>query len=398
MKRYPILDLCARVNGHQAQYKKLAELCDGFTDWDNLFQHAENEGMSPLLHKHLTESKCKIPPSARQVLTILVRRHQHKAKVRIDALKEILELLRQNDLTPILIKGAALCHTTYPDPALRPMRDMDVLMRKNEASKAQELIEFLGFSSSSGPIPSGHFHLPALMKEQNGVTLCIELHTGLYPDCPPYYPEVDFEEFLKNARRFTIDDVQVLTLGEEDTIHYVYQHGFRMPLTFEPFKLINAADLTSFTEKYYEKINWVQIQKCYPNFFNALPLFHHLTSWDFAVIPPKFVSTNERNRNRDIVHFTGWPKVRLKGQKALGKKFHQIVFDTFFPPSWWLKIYYGIATKRAYLLCLVYRHPRHIAWWIVLYSSFLSKEDARQDSGAGKGFFKKLVALFKKLK
>lgn len=398
MNRYPILDLCARVNGHKVQYEMLAELCDGFTDWDGLFQHAEDEGMSPLLHKHLTESKCKIPISARQVLAILVRRHQHKTTIRIEALKEILLLLQHNNLTPILIKGAALCHTTYPDPALRPMQDVDVLMKRSEASKAQDLVKSLGFSTSAAPRPSDHFHLPALLKEVNGVTLRIELHTGLYPECPPYYPEVDFEKFLKAARKFTIDDVAALTLGEEDTLHYVYQHGFRMPLTFKPFKLINGADVIGFTEKYYDKINWELMRKNHPNFCNALPLFHHLAPWDFAVIPSQFVSKHEQTHRKDIIHFTGWPKVRLKDQKALGKKSHQVLLDTFFPPSWWLRIYYGIATKRAYLWCLLYRHPRHIIWWIVLYSSFLGKDEVGQSKGAGNGHLQKLVALFKKMK
>lgn len=389
MSRQPILDLCARIDGHQEQYKKLRGLCENFKNWDELVHRAENEGMTPLLHRHLEEANIVYPKDIRRMLILLLRRHQHNAKVRIKTLKEILATFQKNELTTLLIKGAALCHTLYPDPYLRPMRDMDFLMGKEEALRAQKILQEMGFITSQSPIPSDHFHLPALLKTVDGVSVCIEIHTDLYPDCPPYYPEVNFEKMLEGAYEFEIEGVTALTLGNHDTLLYIFQHGFRMPLTYEAFKLINGADVISFTERKYSTINWEQIKEQYPILYKALPLFHHLTPWDLKKLPKQFIPKCELCKQRQIIDFTGWPKTKFKDQKLQGRSFYQIISTTFVPPSWWFRLYYGLVTRRAYLRCIFFTHPRHILWWVKLYSSFLSKD---------KSLIQRVVSLFNKMK
>lgn len=370
MIRFPILDICARVEGHEVQHAMLREYCHDFTTWDTLLEHAEMEGMAPLLKKHLEESDSSYPLSVRRTLNILAKRHQNQAKVRIDVLQEVLELFRARNLTPLILKGAALCHIVYPDPALRPMRDMDILLREEEVWEAQAALENSGFSRSNAPIPGDHFHLPSLHKNVAGMNVCIELHRGLYPRCPPYYPEVNFDQLLRSAASFKVGSVDALTFNDEETLHYLYQHGFHAPLTYEPYKLINVADIVSFTEKNYATLDWQRIRQQFPLLSSALPLMHHISPWNCTTIPDDFVSLQIRKKRLSPVSFTGWPKRRLRELKASGRKRHQILFDTFFPPSWWLQIYYGAVTKQERFWCVVYTHPRHIYWWARLYASF----------------------------
>jgi hypothetical protein len=132
MKRYPILEICARVEGHAVQHQMLRDYCREFKDWQGLLERAEREGMAPLLRRHLIESESDFPASVRRSLSILYKRHLKQAEVRVKVLEETLILFQQHRLTPMLIKGAALCQTLYPDPALRPMRDMDILFSGEE--------------------------------------------------------------------------------------------------------------------------------------------------------------------------------------------------------------------------------------------------------------------------
>jgi len=103
----------------------LRDLCRNFTAWEGLLTLAEEDGMAPLLKKHLDESGCEYPVTVRRSLDILYKRHHHQTNLRFTVLQTLLELFALNGLTPMVIKGAALCYTTYPDPALRPMRDID---------------------------------------------------------------------------------------------------------------------------------------------------------------------------------------------------------------------------------------------------------------------------------
>lgn len=94
MKRYPILEVCARVDGHADQYQLLRELCQGFDDWADLLEQAEREGMAPLLKKHLLESGSQFPATVRRSLHLLYKRHQKNGEVRIRVIEELFRLFR----------------------------------------------------------------------------------------------------------------------------------------------------------------------------------------------------------------------------------------------------------------------------------------------------------------
>jgi len=368
MKRYPLLDVCARIDGHPAQHEMLRIRSRVFSDWNNLLERTEKEGMAPLLKKHLEESGSTYPDKVRRSLNMLARRHREQAQVRMEVLQEVLRLFHRIRLTPMPIKGAALCCTLYPHPGLRPMRDMDILFRPSEVGHGQEILLDAGFVQSTAPIPLDHFHLPSLHKVVDGVKICIELHRGLYPNCPPWYPEVDFEQLLKTGRKIRLGAIDTVTLNDEETLHYLYQHAFRSPLTYEPYRLINVADIIGFTERNCLALDWQQIRERFPILLTALPLMHHISPWDFEKIPKGFVPEKEWKRRLEPVPFDGWPSRRLKVLRTESRTLWQVLLDTFLPSIWWLGVYYGSVTVGGCLWCFVWRHPQHVYWWKKLFS------------------------------
>ena len=374
--RYPILDLCARIEGHEVQYNMLKNLCRTFDDWHGLLEQAEREGMTPLLRKHLIESESEVSGPIRRSLNMLHKRHQKKAVVRLQVLEEILVLFSEHQLTPMLIKGAALCQSLYPDPALRPMRDIDILFGKDEVDQAQELLRNIGFTQSTAPIPPDHYHLPSLHRTVDEVQVCIELHRGLYPNCPPYYPEVDFDKLMETGRIIQVGDVEVVTFSHEETLHYLYQHAFRAPLTYESYKLINIADIIGYTEKYFVTLDWQMIKERWPLLFNALPLMQHITPWDDNKVSGEITLIHNVAKHVDTRSFAGWPHHRMKEQKAKGRKWYQVLRDTFLPPVWWTKVYYGEKSWQGYFRCIILKHPRQIYWWKRLFSSLVDNSNS----------------------
>ncbi|MFT5701995.1 MAG: hypothetical protein ACI8ZB_004900 [Desulforhopalus sp.] len=365
---YPILDVCARTHGHPAQHQMLREYCDAFEDWNALLQQAEKEGLSPLLKKHLEESESSYPAGVRRSLNLLVKRHHKQAKIRLKVLQEVLVLFKSMEMTPLLIKGAALCYTLYQEPYLRPMRDMDILLSENDVDKAQEVLVKSGFTQSRSPIPADHHHLPSLMKTVDGVAVCIELHRGLYPNCPPYYPEIDFDSLLKSARKIKVGEMEAFTFNDEEMLYYLYQHALHAPLTYEGFKLINICDIISFTEKHSLTLDWEKIRNDFPLLFNALPLLDHISPWNREKVPG-FIPDSWLNKYSVPRPFTGWPFTRRKGFKANKVRLFTVLNSTFLPPIWWASVYYGFNSFRGYVQCVLWNHPRQIVWWARLYGA-----------------------------
>lgn len=365
MKSHPLLQACARIDGHPDQHRLIRRRCAEVSDWRAVLHQAEQEGMAPLLNKHLDESGAACPVPVARSLAVLVKRHQNQAKVRHQLLLQILQLLQEARLDVLVLKGAALSYTLYPDPALRPMRDIDLLLPGEAADRAHALLKEAGFAQAAAVIPPDHFHLPPLYRDVGETKICVEIHRGLYPNCPPWYPEVDFQRLFQGGRTFAIGPCEVRTLADEEMLHYLYQHGFHAPLTYEPYKLINAADLIGFVEKNYQAFDWQKLGEQFPDLDRALPFLHHIAPWDPDKVGPQWLSPIKL----EPASFDGWPHKRLKELKAEGERLPAILYRTFLPPRWWLGIYYGAVSLSERLFCLAWKHPRQVYWWVRMYRS-----------------------------
>lgn len=371
MEYIKIINVCARPQGHPAQHERLRTLCLSFTDWNNLLEEAELHGMSPLLRKHCLESGSNVPKQVLMSLELLCKQHKKNAAIRTEVLGDLLRHFRQHGLKPVLIKGAALCHLIYQEPGLRPMRDMDLLFAENEIAEAQKMLLDCGFIVSKAPLAPDHYHQPSLHKMIEGMVVCLELHSGLYPDCPPGYPPVIFNQLYERGRTMSIDGEQARTFSHEDMLCHIYQHGLRAPLTYESYKLINIADIVGYAEKYMDEIDWQEIQKRYPGLYRSLPLMEQVTPWDREKVSELFQLKKYRELQTEPQPFIGWPRRRIKEleHKVLLKK---ILKDTFLPPRWWLGVYYGTGLSwLRYVGALVIQHPKNVLWWVHVYSHFV---------------------------
>jgi len=68
-----------------------------------------------------------------------------------------------------IVKSTAL--TLYPQIGLRPMRDIDLLLAKEDVHHAHELLKKQGFAADYTPMPFDHFHLQPLYATANGLPL-----------------------------------------------------------------------------------------------------------------------------------------------------------------------------------------------------------------------------------
>lgn len=370
---HPLLQLCSRATTFPELSEKITACCLQVTNWESLLTQAEEQGLAPLLHWHINNLEGPWPDQFRRSARLLLLRHRAINTVLMNVLAEVLKYLGQAGIDVLVLKGAALCRTVYPEPCLRPMRDIDLLVRPEQATQAQELLIEMGFIGSTAPRPADHFHLPSLYKKVDSHYVCIELHHGLFPDCPPYYLKQHFDILHKRAIPFLVHETTAYTLSNEDMLWHVFNHGLRMPLTYEAFRLVSVADIFTLVEKKVAEIDWEKMRVNYPEVIAALPLFHHLTPWQEKVLAR--VSWKASPKPGGVCEtFCGWPYLRLKEQGE--KTFFALIRSTFLPSEWWCRIYYGISSRGAYYRCRWLTHPLHVFWWMRLHASFLVTEQS----------------------
>jgi hypothetical protein len=152
-------------------------------EWDALGKRALAEGVGPLVHKKLKEGGWLpgLPGSTREALAQSYYKSSAFNQVLFVELERILAALTAAQMPVIVLKGAALAVTVYPDANLRPMADLDLLVRNEDFQPAQSLIQSQSYTVE--PFPSSSLNreigFNIHMRSLSWPALKLELHWSL---------------------------------------------------------------------------------------------------------------------------------------------------------------------------------------------------------------------------
>ena len=154
-------------------------------DWAALNGLAAQHRLMPLLHfQHA--GGVRIPPAVRAEWHEVYRLAALQAMLTRHELCECVALLETAGTAPVALKGAWLSAHAYPAPALRPMRDIDLLVPQDQVLDAYAALKAAGYHDC-GPAEMSleqavrlDKHLPPLIAPRGTV---VELHHRLWePD------------------------------------------------------------------------------------------------------------------------------------------------------------------------------------------------------------------------
>jgi hypothetical protein len=115
------------------------------TDWIALTHLAEAHGVAPLLHTALENAGIVPPPLAVGRLAQDYYAAAGRAELLYHELHCLQDALAVAQAPYLPLKGAALAWTVYPDPALRPMYDLDVLVQPGDLQAALRAAQTVGY-------------------------------------------------------------------------------------------------------------------------------------------------------------------------------------------------------------------------------------------------------------
>ena len=167
---------------------------------------AARHGLSPLVYPRV-RGAVEAAPSA--FVRELRERYLSSAAANMRLLHElgvILRTLRAADVPVIPLKGACLAEAVYGDIALRPMADLDLLVKPADLPRALEALRQLGYESDQPFDPGAQqaeFHdMPPMRKA--GCVL-VELHwTLVTPRCNARIGQAELEGIWSRAVAATV--------------------------------------------------------------------------------------------------------------------------------------------------------------------------------------------------
>ncbi len=144
--------------------------------WRDLVERAAQHRLEPILHDRLGDDPM-VPERLRAAWRDAYRFWALKAAAAAADLRETFDLLNGGGFAPLALKGAFLAWRAYPSPALRPLRDIDILVPETSVTQAFALLRDGGWIASSATGEAGGKHLTPLTARR-GTT--IELHHRLW--------------------------------------------------------------------------------------------------------------------------------------------------------------------------------------------------------------------------
>jgi len=263
-------------------------------DWDCLLRTAQMHRLGPMLYHRLGGSAYAdlIPRGVLEQLKAAHRKSALRSLTRYRELVTVTRLLDAEQIPSIALKGAFLARYAYPDAGLRPMRDLDLLIKQEHAVKAFELLKEHGCRPDSDGFPEAYFadrrHLPPLKGPDGSV---IELHIRLIASDSYRTYSADFgdELWVRSVSRM-IGGTRIRFLCIEDMmlhlcIHATLEHQFDLG----PLALVDIALLVD-----TQQIDW-------PNFIRVvcddnwqrpvLPVLHLARQYLGAKIPDEVIQT-----------------------------------------------------------------------------------------------------------
>ncbi len=258
--------------------------------WGAVIASAEWHRLLPLLHFQLRQhgwlGKVPKPVCDRLKQASLQAAMAHLSHVA--RLREIASAFGDRGISYIVLKGVPLAESLYPEPALRPSSDVDVMVEPSNLLQAGQVLESLGCAHPWGRDVQAafrryHHHLAPYVHERDGVIA--ELHWDVLS--PSSHFDLDVRGLWMRASPASTGNVRCLVLCPEDQLLHLCLHFMNDRRARRHGGLLQVCDIALFLKKRGHEVNWdefmdrAMLHSLGDEVFKALHSTHTITGASF---------------------------------------------------------------------------------------------------------------------
>jgi hypothetical protein len=191
-------------------------------------------------------------------------------------LEEILKLVNSKQIDVILLKGAALATQIYPHIAMRPMEDLDILVKPGDASTMISVLEEIGYHKTRQEEHPGftlNYENEIGLIKQDSVLKLVEVHWSLF-NSSYYQNKIPQDVLWSAARPIKFNRTPTLMLGPE--IQFLHLCG-HLSLHHAGKGWLWRHDLAEILMHATYHLDWERLLASAQNYDLVIPLRTHLT-------------------------------------------------------------------------------------------------------------------------
>jgi hypothetical protein len=341
-------------------------------DWEEVFQGACRNGLLGLTHRYLKqwEPQDYPPPEFRQRVQQAYRISAIRMALMYRNIRKVLAQLAESGVDYMVVKGPALAHMVYPDPALRAFNDLDLVVRERDWSAMHRLLAGMGFEPEEDlPQPPPKLVPQAILYElkywHREAGLLVEVH---YDDLlNAGLASRDVEGFWQRAVLVDVEDVPVKALSLEDQLIHLCAHAH-----YHGYTRLNCfSDIAFIVRDHAAQLDWerlleaVRIEEAHVGVYYSLRFLDQLLGvsvpggvldalrpdrfrrwWHERYLPEeKVLSLQPMSRPDFSFYFIPLFKRLLPDLLVMGRRKEKLryLLRLLLPPRTWLRDYYKLS-------------------------------------------------------
>ncbi|HEX9756198.1 MAG TPA: nucleotidyltransferase family protein [Nitrospiria bacterium] len=342
-----LLLYCSRGEMTPEMEEDVRQLLQLPLDWDYLWNSACRHRIVSLLYFHMERVSpvgC-IPARVMKQMEASYWANAYRNLRIQNELVTILKAFQEIGIEVLLLKGLALIETVYQNLGLRPMSDMDLLVRKEAIPEVRICMEGMGYRQNLkwyGLQAIDDHHLTFYSLKGNTVPIEIHWTIGMNSDLFP----IEDSEMMEKVNVINLGGVRTRILSPEDSLihlcfHMAYHHHCALGL-------MGLCDISETIHRFKGILDWSRVlrfakqNRIGPQIYIALSLANRLqgTKIPWGVLeslskdcsPQQILWLEQFRENSLIVEPIKWesPLARLIWINGMGNK-ARFLFKGFFP-------------------------------------------------------------------
>lgn len=233
-------------------------------DWVCFLKKAKDNGISAYVYSNLNKNKKSSPNIPVDIYEQLKRDYYLNAlknTLIFTVLGKFLESLKKVGLQVIVLKGGALAETIYGNMAVRPMSDIDLLIKKEDLLSVDKQLNMLGYRPSDISVNDIDFSSAYLTtldyrsSSKNSISFHIHWHfiNSSVPN-ESYIQNVKIERIWQDAEKACIANGETFVMAPHHLLIHLSEHALRVMHSFNRYSYF--CDIDRVIHFYKDRLNW----------------------------------------------------------------------------------------------------------------------------------------------
>jgi len=224
-------------------------------NWNYIFNQADYHQISPYIYVNLKKSDASVPKEFKKEFKLRYITSLSQYIYLEYAFKELASKLINEKTEFVPLKGFALAGFLYKDPTVRPVTDIDILVKQEDLHKIHKILAKHGYKKTFAGLSDKYYreYHCHYMYVKNGIL--IEVHWALSFDKPN---KIVIPELWERTDDFKIHGLTLKNLSKEDTLLALLLHQRRFD---KPLYLKTLLDISILLKKFKNQIDWNYVIK-----------------------------------------------------------------------------------------------------------------------------------------